>query len=265
LQQVTHPPDVDCLSALQPPNRDGVARRHRDAQVWPKPLGSRSHHCPTLATGGDGHERRAGHGGRIIDLDQQSVRTTTEDATEVGGTLLCNSSASWILRARGQHHNRHSWPKSALKRLRPRPLIVDIERRRHQAKRGKEVEERRKRRILYGYVVACARLFAQQTLDGIQAAARDRDRTVGDPFSRELGRRKRDEPRQLERPPIETAVRIHTSQRAPYRWKKCRVGIAGCEIDESASVTAVADRRRLSVSVATQRRTTAAAPKRQAS
>jgi len=160
LQEVTHPSHADRLPALQPRNRYGVTGHDGNAEIGAEPLRGRPHDRPVFPTLRQRHERRARYSCGIVDLDQQRMRTATQHRNKVRGPLVTDGGASWILRTRRQHDGGHPGPKRALQRIRPGSVIVDAERRRYQAERCQQIEQRRKGRVLDGNAITRLGVFA---------------------------------------------------------------------------------------------------------
>ena len=161
LEQVTHPPDTDCLATLQSAiviaSPVTTATRRSGPSHFEVDLTTAQCSRPAVSV----TEERPIHAAESSISISNALRTTTQDATEVRGTRLTDGGTSRILRARGQHDNRHSRPQGALQRLRPRSVIVDTERRRYQTERGQQIEQCGERRILDGHVIArCERVRA---------------------------------------------------------------------------------------------------------
>jgi len=87
LRQMADPPDAQRLTTLDAAGRDRIAGDRGHAKVGTEKLRRRTNRRPVLTRGIDHRsQRRAGHRTRRVDLDHQRMRTTLEDARQVGGT-----------------------------------------------------------------------------------------------------------------------------------------------------------------------------------
>jgi len=89
LREMAHPPDAERLTTLHTARGDGVACHRGYTKVGTEKLRGRTNRRPVPARWIDQRsQRRAGHGTRGVDFDQQRMSTLREDTCEIGRARL---------------------------------------------------------------------------------------------------------------------------------------------------------------------------------
>ena len=106
LEDVTHPPSAEGLTAPDAGHRHVIARHHGDPQVRAQKLRGRAHgRPPSVGRTAQRVQRRAGDRPGAVVLNQDDVGKAPQDATEFSGAFDAYGGASRVLRAR-RHDDR---------------------------------------------------------------------------------------------------------------------------------------------------------------
>ena len=237
LEDGADPPGAQRLPAGDPGRGEVVGGHHGDTEIGTERLGHRPDDRPTRAVPVPQRGRLgAGHGDRVVVLDDQQAGAVPEAAPQGPGPLGADRRPGRVLPPRRDDEGIDSEvhdPVETVVTADPHPVVVHAYGCGAQAERTKQVEQRRKAGVLDADQIARAEMGHQDPFDPVEGSAHHGQMVARDAVGLEVARGRVEQVRVVDGGVVVRGRRLGPAgQRAKPRQQP-GVGMSGAQIDQA--------------------------------